>query len=141
MPEYSYSCDPQSGGCGYFFTVFQKISEYKQLKRCPECKKHRLARDYSEDGIYTSVKLSDNEITVGHLANRNSSKMSGDEKKELKEKHNKYREERKDELPVKGTRIKKTKDAPSYRSENYKEVQKMTPTQQRNYIRTGKKNG
>ena len=67
--------------------------------------------------------------------------MSGDKKRELKEKHNKYREERKDELPVKGTRIKKTKEAPSYRSENYKQVQKMTPTQQRNYIRTGKKNG
>ena len=91
--------------------------------------------------MHTSVKLSDNQVTLGHLADRNSSKMSDNQKAALKQKHNKYREERKDELPVEGTRIKKTKKAPSYRSSNYKEVQKMTPTQHRNYIRTGKKNG
>tara|TARA_R110002051_G_scaffold322194_2_gene412030 strand:+ start:2395 stop:2820 length:426 start_codon:yes stop_codon:yes gene_type:complete len=141
MPEYSYSCDPQDGGCGYFFTVSQNRSEYKQLKRCPECKKHRLIRDYETDTVHTSVKLSDSSVTLGHLADRNSSKMSADQKAVLKQKHNKHREENKDALPVKGTRIKRTKESPSYRSSNFKEIKKMTETQQKNYIRSGKKNG
>ena len=67
--------------------------------------------------------------------------MSADQKAVLKQKHNKHREENKDALPVKGTRIKRTKESPSYRSSNFKEIKKMTETQQKNYIRSGKKNG
>lgn len=140
MPEYSYSCDPQDGGCGYFFTVFQQRSEYKQLKRCPECKKHRLIRDYETDAVHTSVKLSDGSVTIGHLADRNASKMSSGQKEELRQRHHGYRDN-KEEVPVKGDRIKKSNQKPWYRSKSYKEVQKMTETQQKNYIRSGKKNG
>jgi len=138
MPEYSYSCDPEEGGCGYFFTVFQKRSEYKQLKKCPECKKYKLIRDLSEDNISCSVKVSKGAKTIGHLAELNSNRMSKDQKEKLKKQHNIYREE-KGELPVKGKRIKKTKTKPWYKTNN--NVQDMTPTQQKNYIRTGKKNG
>jgi len=138
MPEYSYSCDPQDGGCGYLFTVFQKVSEYKHLKRCPSCRKHKLVRDLSSDNISCSVKVSSGAKTLGHLAELNSNRLSGDQKDKLKKDHNAYRE-KKDELPVKGERIKKSKTKPWYKTNN--DVQGMTPTQQKNYIRTGKKNG
>ena len=84
MPEYSYSCDPEEGGCGYFFTVFQKRSEYKQLKKCPECKKHKLIRDLSEDNISCSVKVSKGAKTIGHLAELNSNRMGKEQKEKLK---------------------------------------------------------
>lgn len=138
MPEYSYSCDPQLGGCGYFFTVFQKLSKYRQLKKCPECKKHKLVRDYAEDSVYTAT--SSDGATIGHLADKNSARMSNDEKAALTKKHNKYRED-KGSLPIKGKRMKKSDKKPWYRSKDYKGIQKMTETQQKNYIRTGKKNG
>ena len=138
MPEYSYSCDPQDGGCGYLFTVFQNRSEYKQLKRCPECKKHKLIRDLSSDNISGSVKGSGGANTLGHLAELNSSRMSSDQKAKLKKQHHAYREN-KGELPVKGERIKKPKTKPWYKTNN--DIKSMTPTQQKNYIRTGKKNG
>ena len=72
MPEYSYICDEDNEGCGHYFTVFQKLSEYKLLKRCPSCKKHRLRRAYEDDIAYGSVKKSDGAITIGHLADRTS---------------------------------------------------------------------
>lgn len=138
MPEYSYCCDPQQGGCGYTFSVVQSFSQYKVLKRCPKCKKHKLIRDYSEDNVTGSVKGSGGARTIGQLAEKNSSRMSSDQRQMLNKKHNEYRD-KKDSLPVKGERIKKAKEKPWYRSNN--DVASMTPTQQQNYVRTGKKNG
>ena len=138
MPEYSYVCDPQLGGCGHLFSVVQSLSEYKQLKRCPECKKHKLVREYSEDNVVGTVKGSKGAKTLGHLAELNSSRLSRDEKQRLRKKHNKYRGGS-DKLPVKGERLKKNQEKPWYRTSN--NVMDMTETQQKNYIRTGKKNG
>ena len=109
MPEYSYCCDPQQGGCGYTFSVVQSFSQYKVLKRCPKCKKHKLIRDYSEDNVTGSVKGSGGARTIGQLAEKNSSRMSSDQKEVLNKKHNEYRD-KKDNLPIKGERIKKAKE-------------------------------
>jgi len=138
MPEYSYSCDPQEGGCGHTFSVIQSMSDYKKLKKCPVCKKHKLIRDYSLDNVSGSVKGSGGAKTIGHLAELNSSRLSSDQREVMKKKHNEYRENA-DSLPVKGERLKKNAEKPWYRSDN--NVADMTPTQQKNYVRTGKKNG
>ena len=85
-----------------------------------------------------SVKGSGGARTIGQLAEKNSSRMSSDQKEVLNKKHNDYRD-KKDSLPVKGERIKRPKGRPWYASTN--DVGSMTPTQQQNYVRTGKKNG
>ncbi len=43
MPSYDYECDPQKGGCGNKFELFQKISDAVK-KKCPKCKKSKLRR-------------------------------------------------------------------------------------------------
>ena len=111
MPEYSYVCDPQQGGCGHSFSVVQSFSEYKALKRCPSCKKHRLIRDYGADNITGTVKGSGGAKTLGHLAEVNSSRLSSDQKEALRQKHNKYKDNP-DAIPVKGERMKKTQEKP-----------------------------
>ena len=138
MPEYSYVCDPQRGGCGHLFSVVQSFSEYKPLKRCPSCNKHKLIRDYGADNVTGTVKGSGGANTLGHLAEVNSGRLSSDQKESLRKKHNKYRDNP-DSIPVKGERIKKNQEKPWYRTKN--DVANMTETQQKNYIRTGKKNG
>jgi putative FmdB family regulatory protein len=141
MPEYTYECDPEEGGCGYLFSVVQSFGEYKQLKRCPECRKHKLIRAYDIDQVNTSVKLGDEQLTLNHLAHRNSSRMSSDQKDALTRKHNKYRENEKGELPKGMKRMKKETEKPWYHSSKMADVRNMTETQQQNYIRTGKKHG
>lgn len=140
MPEYSYICDEDNGGCGHYFTVFQKLSEYKLLKRCPSCKKHRLRRAYEDDIAYGSVKKSDGAITIGHLADRNSSRMSSSQKAELHAKHNAYKGKGGD-LPDGMKRVEKSAEKPWYRTSNQSDIKNMTETQKKNYIRTGNKNG
>ena len=140
MPEYSYTCDTEDGGCGHYFTVVQKLSKYKVLKKCPECKKHRLRRAYEDDIVYGSVKKSDGAITIGHLAERNTSRMSSGQREELHTKHNAYRGNN-PKLPEGMKRTDKPKDKPWYRTSNSSDVKNMSETQKKNYIRTGKKNG
>lgn len=140
MPEYSYECDPDQGGCGHLFSVFQSFSGYKQLKRCPECKKHRLIRCYRDDNIYGSTKADSGSITLGHLADRNSAKMSKDQKESLTHKHNAYKKDQKKKLPE-GMKRKDSGEKPWYKTSNFSDVKNMSETQQKNYIRTGKKNG
>lgn len=91
---YTFICDPDENGCGHTFEISCWISEYdactKELK-CPECgKKESLVRDYLNDSVHTSVIKSDSEITIGHLAERNSKRMSAEEKARLNYEHNKY---------------------------------------------------
>ena len=107
MPEYSYCCDPQQGGCGYTFSVVQSFSQYKVLKRCPKCKKHKLIRDYSEDNVTGSVKGSGGARTIGQLAEKNSSRMSSDQKEVLNKKqhHLKHMHEDIDKLHIKMDRF------------------------------------
>ena len=86
MPEYSYICDTENEGCGHFFSVFQNLSQYKPLKKCPSCSKHRLIRAYEEDHVYSSTKSSTKGMTLGSLADKNTSRLSADEKESLRKK-------------------------------------------------------
>ena len=94
-----------------------------------------IRRKYKTSGWKSTLMVVN---TIGHLAELNSSRLSSDQKAVMKKKHNEYREKT-DSLPVKGKRLKKNAEKPWYRSNN--NVVDMTPTQQKNYVRTGKKNG
>jgi putative FmdB family regulatory protein len=77
MPTYQYICD----NCKDEFETYQSIND-EPLLRCEKCDCHQLRRIIS-GGIYTSVRKSDSELTLGHLADRNRSRFSEDQKEHL----------------------------------------------------------
>ena len=87
------------------------MTEYdtqKLLVKCPKCNSNKVLRDLYEDFPRVSVRLGDKEIKLGHLAQRNTDRISKDEKTYLNYEHNKYRyEEPTKELPRGMTRTKK----------------------------------
>lgn len=74
---YQYICD----NCQNEFEIYQSIND-EPLLRCEKCDCHQLRRIIS-GGIYTSVRKSDSELTLGHLADRNRSRFSEDQKAAL----------------------------------------------------------
>ena len=91
---YTFLCDTESSGCGHSFEISCWISEYdastKELK-CPNCgKKQSIRRYYEVDNVNSSIIKSSTEITIGHLAQRNSERMSVEEKAKINYEHNKY---------------------------------------------------
>jgi hypothetical protein len=68
------------------------MSEYDKEERCPLCKKGIGQRDYQSDLPAASVKKGDNEITLGHLASRNTERMSDDQKESIHVKNHAYME-------------------------------------------------
>jgi putative FmdB family regulatory protein len=110
MPSYSFVCEE----CDHHFEIFLSISNYENHKtKCVSCKSKKIFRNYNEDcsTITSSIKKSDSELkTLGHLAARNTDRMSEDQKQALKEKHNSYREESfQNGLPAGMSKIQKPK--------------------------------
>lgn len=107
MPTYSYSCEQ----CNSKFELFFYIKDYKDKPSCPKCNSKKTYRRYLEDARTQnmSVKKSDSELkTIGDLAQRNSDKMSEDEKHALYIKHNSYKDNpNPKELPTGMSRVKK----------------------------------
>jgi putative FmdB family regulatory protein len=107
MPTYTYRCP----SCDSKFELFFTIREYDSSPRCLFCKSKKTDRSYADDlsSIQGSVIKSDSELkTIGDLANRNRDRMSNDQKQELYNKHNSYKEKSDKELPKGMNRIKKT---------------------------------
>lgn len=88
MPTYQYECRTQNMGCGHIFDINCSISELNSLEpRCPECRKKKsVFRDYNVR-IFTFGP----DKTLGSLADKNSSRMSSDQKNFLTKKHNEYK--------------------------------------------------
>lgn len=109
MPSYTFFCSD----CKSKFELFFSIKEYEEHPKCLSCLSLKTNRSYEDDlhTIATSVRKSDSELkTVGDLANRNRDKLSDDQKMELYEKHNKYKDDefkKKKELPKGMQRLKK----------------------------------
>jgi predicted ATP-dependent serine protease len=59
-----YVCD----ACDYSFCVKQELHDDKRLKRCPQCKKHKLYQDLT--GQHTFIYSEPQ--TLGHQAARNT---------------------------------------------------------------------
>jgi len=114
MPEYTFVCNTDKGGCGHTFSMIMSMAEYSDKQKCPSCKKIKaVCRCLEADlpTINTSVRRSDDQVTVGELAKRNSERLSSDEKAHLTEKHNEYKyEEPTKELPDGMKRMGSPKD-------------------------------
>lgn len=106
MPEYSYTCTK----CNFSFSLISSIKSYTEHPICSKCS-GSCCRDYGTDLITlnSSVKKSDSELkTIGDLAQRNSDRMSTDEKYALYKKHNSYKDEQDlKPLPTGMSRVKK----------------------------------
>lgn len=109
MPCYTYVCEK----CSHKFEIVCSIREYKESVKCECCGSKNTSRSYHDDlsTLNTSVKLSDSEIkTIGHLASRNSERMSDDQKIALHKKHNSYKDQQSTkELPSGMSRMQKPK--------------------------------
>ena len=107
MPTYSYACEK----CSNHFELFYYIKDYIDNPKCIKCGSTQTYREYIKDVSTqsSSVRKSDTELkTIGDLANRNRDKMTDDQKIELYNKHNAYKEEQpKTELPKGMKRLKK----------------------------------
>lgn len=106
MPNYTYFCDT----CKTYLEHFCYISEYKSIIHCPKCNEP-CERDYITDvkSQSSSVKKADSELkTIGDLANRNRDKLTEDQKIDLYNKHNSYKQDKPStSLPKGMKRIKK----------------------------------
>lgn len=71
MPTYEYQCS----NCEHGFYAAQSIKD-EPLKRCPECKKHKLVRQFGTPEFFV---MGAEAKTVGELAKRNTGKMSADQ--------------------------------------------------------------
>jgi putative FmdB family regulatory protein len=112
MPEYTYECDK----CQSVFSVICSISNYNEHPKCDACSSKKTHRRYLEDcsTINSSVRLGDNELkTLGDLAQRNTERMSDDEKRHIYEKNNAYKQTQStNALPTGMSRLKKPKKPP-----------------------------
>jgi putative FmdB family regulatory protein len=108
MPTYSYICNK----CRTEFELFFYIKDYTEHPNCIKCNATNTCRNFIKDvsTLNASVKKSDNELkTLGDLAQRNSEKMSDDEKSHLYMKHNAYKDKQDlKPLPSGMSRVKKT---------------------------------
>ncbi len=98
MPEYTYVCDKEhrqwnnNTGCGYIFALVCSVKQYTSSPFCPICGRNdAVVRNYREDNVSVGVTLGDDQLTVGHMAKRNTDNLSNDEKVSLYNKHNAYK--------------------------------------------------
>jgi len=109
MPEYIFRCDT----CENHFSITCSMSEYSKKKyvRCPQCKK-RGTRDLSFDNVSGSVVLSLSECrTIGHYADKQSSKYGKNQTEDMKRKFKTERVSSHEELPKGMSRMEKPSNA------------------------------
>lgn len=114
MPLYDYRCD----NCGHELADVKQSIHDDPLKRCPECKKHKLER-VPQLGLYASVS---NATTLGQHWDKKEKSLGTYHRSEV--------EERKKARQPKTDKI---------RTATTKEIKSMTSQQRERYIQTGEK--
>ena len=90
MPKYTFLCDDEKGGCGNSFEIECLMSEYTPDQTCLKCKiKKPVIRSYQSD--LPSYVCDSSPKTLGALADRNTSKMSEDERQFIHKKNTAYK--------------------------------------------------
>tara|TARA_Y100001963_G_scaffold103851_2_gene143045 strand:- start:11000 stop:11371 length:372 start_codon:yes stop_codon:yes gene_type:complete len=123
MPIYVFKCEE----CKYELEVEQSIKKpTPNRKKCPGCGKSKLERVLFSPHVYN--KPGDDNITVGLLADRNTSRFSDDQKEAIEAKHG-------------GKKNSKRKGKNFWETSNkeMKTISEMTPQQKKKYIETGEK--
>ena len=139
---YEYICDK----CGCNFEIVQSMKD-DALVECPDCNSPSLRRVFFPPIISVHKSETDPDMTLGHLADRNRSRMSEDEKAAITKVQEKRQGKVKSEkdLPRGMTRIERSPASDSPFVDNplcpatRQEIQKMDSKQKDKYIKTGKK--
>ena len=122
MPTYVFKCEE----CDHHLEVEQSIKKpTPNKKKCPNCKKDKLIRLLFAPHVYN--KPGDDSITLGLLSDRNTERLTSDQKEAIDEKHGRKKEKKK------GKQFWETSD------KNMKKISEMTPAQKKKYIETGEK--
>jgi hypothetical protein len=90
MPNYIFECYAEDGGCGYIFEVEAPAEDASKLKpACLSCNQRKpVSRNYQLE----SVSVFDvSPKTVGALAERNTERLSEDEKSSIFRRNNEYK--------------------------------------------------
>jgi predicted nucleic acid-binding Zn ribbon protein len=89
MPTYTFECVKEDGGCGEIFEEYMLMSDYSEnnFPHCPKCQNRRfIRRNFAADTTRGFVETN----TLGSLAEKNTDKMSDDQKQVLYEQHHDY---------------------------------------------------
>ena len=122
MPTYVFKCEE----CEHQLEVEQSIKKpTPNKKKCPNCKEDKLVRLLFVPHVYN--KPGDDNITLGLLSDRNTERLTSDQKEAIDEKHGR-KKEKKD-----GNQFWQTS------KKNMKKISEMTPAQKKKYIETGEK--
>jgi transcription initiation factor TFIIIB Brf1 subunit/transcription initiation factor TFIIB len=82
MPEYSFQCQK----CAFEFSKVWSIADYDTRitnVKCPFCKSKKVCRDYEEDKVVVNYIGGLHECeTIGEYADKQTAKLSEDEKNE-----------------------------------------------------------
>jgi len=116
MPTYDFECEP----CCYHTEIVQ-AHDAPSILKCPVCEQETLKKIFISP---PSISIRGEPTTIGHLADRNTSKMSTWER----------------EAKVQGDKLNKeiSKEMKKKR-EQHRSIQSMTPEQQTHWIKTGEK--
>jgi len=106
MPVYSYVCPTHQ-----VFEVVTSIKNYKPVVKCPQCSK-KCQRDIVGDAETLVHGGDSTPKTLGSLADKQTSNMGDEQKRELWKKHNAYRYEGEPskELPAGMERIQRPEE-------------------------------
>ena len=104
--------------CDTYYEINQRFED--PIPKCPNCESGNVKRVFSVPRV--AVVKGDDEIKIGHLADRNRDRFSSDQKEYLDVKHK--RPHRKVEEPW----------WQQYNTKSTKEIMKMTPKEQKEYI-------
>lgn len=114
MPTYDFECEP----CAYHTEIRQGLHDPSTLE-CPICGQQTLNKIFITAPI---MFVRGEPTTIGHLAERNTEKMS---KTEL-------------EAKIEGDKLqKKVSSELQKKREQHRKIQSMTPEQTTHYIKTG----
>lgn len=91
--EYCFRCFASDGGCDHRFQISCDRNEISGKKpTCPVCRKRKTVhRDYGSESIMAKEHAP---RTIGALADKNSEKLSDEQKSILTKKHKAYLENR-----------------------------------------------
>ena len=86
---YEFYCDPEEGGCGHQMEIQCRFADKAKNtpKSCKKCRKRKSIREMYGGGSSTFVPK-----TLGHHVDKQSARMSADEKHHIHTKNNDYRD-------------------------------------------------
>jgi len=102
MPLYTFECYSEDGGCGQIFDISCGMNEISTLPKplCPNCNDNWSVSRNFNSSIYV---FDSSPRTVGALAERNTNKISEDQKIMLNDKHTSYKKPFTGNLPKGGS--------------------------------------